>query len=263
MNDFYVYEWIRLDTNEPFYVGKGQGGRAYYPCRNRYFNNIIKKLGFENVAVVILHEGLTEEEALEYEVYYIAVYKDEFGFKLSNMTDGGEGITGYHHTEETREKLAKVMREIRVGENAPMFGKTHSKQSRLKMSKARIGVQPANKGVPMPPAAKEKMRRKLTGRKLSDEARAKTKLAFLGKNHSEEAKERISKVNSGKGNGMFGKPSPRRKVVQLLDPVTKEVIDEFPSVKHAVEATGIGHQGIKFSATNDKPFKGKLFSYRA
>lgn len=25
MNDYYVYEWIRLDTNEPFYVGKGKG----------------------------------------------------------------------------------------------------------------------------------------------------------------------------------------------------------------------------------------------
>ena len=22
-NKYYVYEWIRLDTNEPFYVGKG------------------------------------------------------------------------------------------------------------------------------------------------------------------------------------------------------------------------------------------------
>lgn len=30
-NKYYVYEWIRLDTNEPFYVGKGCGidGRNY------------------------------------------------------------------------------------------------------------------------------------------------------------------------------------------------------------------------------------------
>ena len=26
---YYVYEWIRLDTNEPFYVGKGHGSRCY------------------------------------------------------------------------------------------------------------------------------------------------------------------------------------------------------------------------------------------
>lgn len=23
-NKYYIYEWIRLDTNEPFYVGKGR-----------------------------------------------------------------------------------------------------------------------------------------------------------------------------------------------------------------------------------------------
>ena len=26
-NKYYVYEWIRLDINEPFYVGKGCGDR--------------------------------------------------------------------------------------------------------------------------------------------------------------------------------------------------------------------------------------------
>ena len=28
-NNYYVYEWIRLDTNEPFYVGKGKNKRCY------------------------------------------------------------------------------------------------------------------------------------------------------------------------------------------------------------------------------------------
>ena len=26
-NDFYVYEWFNIDTNEVFYVGKGRGKR--------------------------------------------------------------------------------------------------------------------------------------------------------------------------------------------------------------------------------------------
>ena len=29
MNQYYVYEWIRLDNNEPFYVGKGKGERCF------------------------------------------------------------------------------------------------------------------------------------------------------------------------------------------------------------------------------------------
>ena len=43
MNDYYVYEWIRLDTNEPFYVGKGKGNRwkDLIRGRNYHFNNIL------------------------------------------------------------------------------------------------------------------------------------------------------------------------------------------------------------------------------
>ena len=29
MNQYYVYEWIRLDNNEPFYVGKGKRERCF------------------------------------------------------------------------------------------------------------------------------------------------------------------------------------------------------------------------------------------
>lgn len=112
MNDFYVYEWIRLDTNEPFYVGKGIRNRALIPYRNRYFNNVIKKVGMENVAVSILHKNIDEQTALEYEVYYIALYKDEFGFNLTNLTDGGEGIAGYKWTDEQKLNLGKKMSEI-------------------------------------------------------------------------------------------------------------------------------------------------------
>lgn len=68
---YYTYEWIRLDTNEPFYVGKGAGGRWKKPERNNYFNNIVNKVGKENIAVHILHENIDEQTAFDYEVYYI------------------------------------------------------------------------------------------------------------------------------------------------------------------------------------------------
>jgi hypothetical protein len=29
MNIYYVYEWNRLDINEPFYVGKGKNNRCF------------------------------------------------------------------------------------------------------------------------------------------------------------------------------------------------------------------------------------------
>ncbi len=102
-NIYYVYEWIRLDTNEPFYVGKGKNNRCYIQKRqnNPYFNNIVKLI---DCAVVILHKELTEEEALQYEIWYINEYKNEIGYDLVNITDGGDGVSGYKATEEANKK---------------------------------------------------------------------------------------------------------------------------------------------------------------
>ena len=92
MNEYYVYEWIRLDTNEPFYVGKGKGNRCYKTNRkhNPYFNNIVKSVP---VAVNILHDNLTEDVACDLEVWYIREYRDIIGYEsMCNICDGGEGI---------------------------------------------------------------------------------------------------------------------------------------------------------------------------
>ena len=89
MNEYYVYEWIRLDTNEPFYVGKGKGNRCYKLTRenNKHFNNIVKSI---SVAVNILINNLEEYEAFQYECYYIWYYRDVIGYNLCNISDGGE-----------------------------------------------------------------------------------------------------------------------------------------------------------------------------
>ena len=61
---FYVYAHYRLDTMEPFYIGKGREGRANKLNRNSLHDNVSKKHGH---AVVILYDNLTEEEAFFYE----------------------------------------------------------------------------------------------------------------------------------------------------------------------------------------------------
>jgi len=101
MNDdkkYYVYEWIRLDTNEPFYVGKGKDNRCYrLNSRSKHFLSIYNKA---DTVVCILQEDLSENEAFEYECWYINDYRFTFGYNLCNMTDGGDGISGYKHTDE-------------------------------------------------------------------------------------------------------------------------------------------------------------------
>jgi patatin-like phospholipase/acyl hydrolase len=108
VNIFYVYEYIRLDTNEPFYIGKGSNERwkQLVKDRNRYFKNIVKNIP---IAVCILEENLTEEEALATEAWYIWQLRDVQGYWLVNMTDGGDGIAGHKHSSETKQKISAAI----------------------------------------------------------------------------------------------------------------------------------------------------------
>ena len=112
-NNFYVYEWIRLDTNEPFYVGKGSGNRWKLLTRgdNNHFNNIVKSIP---VAVNILHDNLDEQAAFGLEVWYIREYRDIIGYEsMCNINDGGEGNI---MSKEARKRTSERMK----GENNPM-----------------------------------------------------------------------------------------------------------------------------------------------
>jgi hypothetical protein len=100
-----VYRHIRLDKNEPFYIGIGSMKRAYSKQgRNVIWKNIVKKTDYR---VDILFEDLTREEACEKEIEFIKLYgrKDLGTGTLSNRTDGGEG-TG-NHSDETKLKIVK------------------------------------------------------------------------------------------------------------------------------------------------------------
>ena len=115
--DFYVYVHARKDTGSIFYVGKGRNGRAWYKHgRNEYWNRVVKKHGF---TVTIIRDGMTERDALDLEIDMISrIGRDN----LCNLTDGGEGLSGYSPTEETREKM-------RVNST----GRRHSMEARSKM----------------------------------------------------------------------------------------------------------------------------------
>jgi len=130
MNNYYVYEWIRLDTNEPFYVGKGSGDRWKSMKRgnNHHFNNIVKSIP---VSVNILHNDLEESTAFEYECWYINEYKYVNGYDIVNLTDGGDSPPhgsgdknnnyGNKWTLEQKLKASKRIKESEVylGTNNP------------------------------------------------------------------------------------------------------------------------------------------------
>ena len=112
-NKFYVYEYIRTDSMEPFYVGKGKGNRFLdIRKRSKYFKMISDKM---KIVVNILIDKLTEEEAFGIECWYINEYKYVYGYNLCNVTDGGEGTKGIKMSLETKNKISLANKGKRLG----------------------------------------------------------------------------------------------------------------------------------------------------
>ena len=104
---FYVYIHKKPDGT-PFYVGKGHGKRAYkFHNRNPHHQAILDK--YAGQVIVDITNCVDEKSAFDLEVVYIKQIK-EAGYRLANMTDGGEGPTGYRFDDEVIERIAKINR---------------------------------------------------------------------------------------------------------------------------------------------------------
>lgn len=132
-NNWYVYRHIRIDKNEPFYIGIGNKlryARAYekHPSkRNEIWNKIVSKTAYD---VEILFDNISKEEASIKEIEFIKLYgrKDINTGILCNMTDGGDGISNCNRTEATR----MLLRMQKIGELNPMYGKKQSMETLIK-----------------------------------------------------------------------------------------------------------------------------------
>lgn len=90
-NRFYIYFHVEEDTGKVFYVGKGQGERAYsmHP-RNPLWENVKTKHGCK---VEIFMKNLEEDEAYAAEIVWISKLgrRDLGTGNLTNLTNGGNG----------------------------------------------------------------------------------------------------------------------------------------------------------------------------
>jgi len=101
-NKIVVYKHIRLDTNEVFYIGIGNPKRPYNKnSRSDFWKRVTNKTDYK---VEIIYSDLTWEEACEKEIELIEFYgrRDLGNGTLVNLTDGGEGISGYEMTNEQK-----------------------------------------------------------------------------------------------------------------------------------------------------------------
>jgi len=115
---------------------------------NFYFHHAIRKYGPDNFKWMPLAEGWGSIETLNLlEIHFIQLYDSYVdGY---NLTEGGGGVRGHKHSDETRKKIALTR-----------IGKKYSAETLKKMSEAQLG------------------------KKVSAKTRKKISLANIGKNNS-------------------------------------------------------------------------------
>jgi hypothetical protein len=148
-NRFYVYEHLKPNTGEVFYIGRGTRNRAYQTrSRNNHWTNIVKKHGLE---VNIVYKNLTSSEANQKEIELI----DFYGFdNLCNMTSGGDANIVFKKETIDKMSLAKFGNKNALGHtcnnpeniekmrhfgNSNMLNKKHSQKTKDKISISKIG----------------------------------------------------------------------------------------------------------------------------
>jgi hypothetical protein len=137
----FLYRHIRLDKNEPFYIGIGSSKARCYTkqTRNKHWHSVAKHTDYR---VDVIFDDITIEEAKEKEKEFIALYgKKSNGGILVNVTDGGDGCFGRKATLEETE-----IRSKRMLENNHFKGKKHTKESLEKMRLAKLGKKRAPEG---------------------------------------------------------------------------------------------------------------------
>lgn len=105
----YVYRHIRLDKNEPFYIGIGIDSTYKRANERARRNNLWKKVFSKTKYVVeILFDDIDFDTAKIKEIEFIKLYgrKDLGTGTLCNLTDGGEGCVNRIFTPEHRKKIS-------------------------------------------------------------------------------------------------------------------------------------------------------------
>ena len=165
----YIYK-IRNKINNKLYVGqtrrKLSETKTYYGS-GRLIQRALNKYGIENFEKTILEFCPTQKTLNTSEIYWINNFNSMLPFGY-NITEGGGGVNGYTHSDiqlnkirestkkhwksdEYRDKIMQSRREywtdekrmersLKVSsENNPMYGKSHSEETKMIISKKNTG----------------------------------------------------------------------------------------------------------------------------
>ena len=196
--------------------------------KNRWLRKILF-LGLEPKVEIREYEDV---DLAEVEIFWISIGR-AWGCQLTNLTKGGEGTSGYHHTDESKRKMSTSHKGH--SPTSGFSGKKHSDASKAKTSatlkanpdktrrviseehkerlrvlrtglkaspETRAKMSATHKAIgnhPLQsPEVREKISRSLRGRPLSFEHRQKLSEVLTGRKHTAETRAKISSSNKGK-----------------------------------------------------------------
>lgn len=274
--------------NGKVYIGKTckkpeyrwNAGKGY--MFQNHFWRAICKYGWDNFDHEILMDGLSAMKATALERLLIAEYGSMDPDKGYNQTAGGEGMLGWHHTEESLEKIrqsnhkrivsdeTKIKMSLSLKEvyrhRTPTFlGRHHTEDTKAKIRDLAKNRWKDEKYRSM---MLGKMRSEERSRKLSESKKKKWqdpvfRKTQLERMRSEEYRKAISERNKGRkltpeqmqkismrvrgeGNGMYGKhgkDNPNSIRVCQYSP-DGALIARYDSIKEAAGATGGNNAAI-------------------
>lgn len=208
-------------TNQNPPSKRWKNGEGYY--HNSYFENAIKKYGWDNFRHDIICTGLSGEEAAAKEIELINKYKSnqkKYGYNLSN---GGGGRIGIPHTEETKKKMSEAA-----------LGKVKSEEHRKNLSLA-------NKIRFQDPEQRARLVALRKGYKYSKEERQKLGESHKGFHFTEDSKRKMSE--SAKKSWTYERRKSAGKAVDQFD-LDGNYIQTFISTREAQRALGANSSHI-------------------
>jgi hypothetical protein len=204
----YIFEDYKFEF-EPIYIGKGKGIRPqrHFTLYKRYNTRFYSKMNSiissgNKPEFILLSSGLTEKESFEFEKFFIKIIgRIENGGTLTNLSDGGEGQSGFRHSEKTKKKMSEVRKCKKL--------KPLSDEAKLKISISKIGKPSKLKGISFDDLYGEE-KSNLIKSKMSNAGlkRIGEKNPMFGKNHTEYTKQKISQNQVrrfGESNPNFGR----------------------------------------------------------
>lgn len=216
IQDMFIY-LIKYNYNDWYYIGKTSGSleKRYishkHDCKknrtthHRVWNKALKE---GKVPEIILLEKTNKDNINEKEKHYISYFK-KAGIKLTNLTDGGDGLQGHIFSEEHKEKISQNRKGkyITTQEhiNAIKMANSHPRSEEFKLN----------------------LKQKRTGTKWSEETKKKISESNKGKHNNNNRQKPIIQMDLS--NNILNVFNSINEAALHLNP------DKFKSLRSSIE----------------------------